>query len=122
MDDGFDNLAVHIELQLITRSVSGSNWQGIHVTIKVRKLDFLWHTVAINVVNNSKLGASEARGVQQPTDERVAFLFVAQSKQCSSRECRISQPTIAIVPVAVAAELFGQRRSWRGDNRAGRSE
>ena len=57
---------------------------------------------------------------QQPLAPRRGLVDVAAHHQRVEREGGVAQPAVAVVPVAHAAELLGQRRGRRGDDAAGR--
>ena len=61
-----------------------------------------------------------ARAVGQPAHERRRLLGEAEPQQRVERERGVADPRVAVVPVALAAELLGQRRGRRGHERAGR--
>lgn len=61
----------------------------------------------------------ELRGVQQPPEERLALMRAAELHQRAQRERRVPQPAEAVVPIALPAELLGQRRTGRSRDRAG---
>ena len=50
----------------------------------------------------------------------AGLLAIAAGEQRVERERRVAQPAVAVVPVAHAAELLGQRGRRRGDDAAGR--
>ena len=61
-----------------------------------------------------------ARAVGQPVHERRGLFGEAEPQQPVERERRVADPGVAVVPVAPAAELLGQRGRRRRDERAGR--
>ena len=54
---------------------------------------------------------------RQPTHERLCLLAKAQAQKRIKRESRVANPSVAVVPVALAAELLGQRCRRRRDDR-----
>src|SRR5207302_10981369 len=54
----------------------------------------------------------------QPVDECLSFLDKTQWDQRVERECRISQPCEAIIPIAHSANLFGQGKCRRCNQRS----
>ena len=61
-----------------------------------------------------------ARAVGEPAHERRGLLGEAEPEQAVERERGVADPRVAVVPVALAADLLGQRGRRRGDERAGR--
>ena len=61
-----------------------------------------------------------AHPVAQPARRTRRLLGEAQPEQRVHREGGVAHPGVAVVPVALAADLLGQRRGRRGDQRAGR--
>ena len=51
-----------------------------------------------------------------PAHERLRFLRVAQPHQRIERERGVADPGVAIIPIALAADIFRQAKSRRGDN------
>ena len=58
--------------------------------------------------------------VPEPLQERGGLLGVAEAEQRVDGERRVADPGVAVVPVALAADLLGQTGRGRGDERAGR--
>ena len=61
-----------------------------------------------------------AEAVGQPAHERSGLLGEAEPQQRVERERGVADPRVAVVPVALAAELLRQARRRRRDDRAGR--
>ncbi len=59
-------------------------------------------------------------GAQQPVAPGARLVVVAGVHQRQQRERGVAQPAVAVVPVARAADLLGQRRRRRRDDAAGR--
>ena len=66
------------------------------------------------------VAGSPADGAQQPVAPGARLVGVAGVEQREQRERGVAQPAVAVVPVAHAAELLGQRGRRRGDDPAGR--
>ncbi len=62
-----------------------------------------------------------AEPLGQPAHERLGLLGEAEPQQRVEREGRVADPGVAVVPVALAAELLRQARRRRGDDRARRA-
>ena len=58
--------------------------------------------------------------VHQPLDEGLGLLGVTEAEQRVDREGCVADPRVAVVPVALAADLLGQARRRRGHERTGR--
>ena len=57
--------------------------------------------------------------VQQPPEERLRLARAPEVQEGLERECRVAHPAEAVVPVALAADLLGQRRGRRRRDRPG---
>ena len=62
----------------------------------------------------------ELRRVQQPPEERLGLARAAQMHERLERERRVAHPAEAVVPVALATDLLGQRGRRGGGDRARR--
>ena len=58
-------------------------------------------------------------GVQQPTQETARLLELADREKRRDADRRIPGPGVAVIPVADAARMLGQRCGGGGDRRAG---
>ena len=76
--------------------------------------------LAVQREQDGKPRPVEPARVQQPREELVGFVLLADAEKCADADARVAGPREAIVPVADAAEHFGQRGRWRRDGCAGR--
>src|SRR5204863_8162460 len=63
MGDGFHDFAVDIELVLFTGGISDSHWSRSGVTAQMFQLAFLRRPLAVDIVQDPQLRASESRRV-----------------------------------------------------------
>ena len=59
-------------------------------------------------IEDSEFRLAQARCMQQPVQEALRFLGIAQSQQRANSQRGIPQPAIAVVPVEAAADSFRQ--------------
>jgi hypothetical protein len=59
------------------------------------------------------------QAASEERDECACFLFVAELKEWLERERRVSDPGVAVVPVATAFDLLRQTRRGSGNDRSG---
>ena len=59
-----------------------------------------------------------AGGARHERDEVLGLVGARADVQRLEREARVPDPRVAVVPVALAADVLGQRRGGRGDDRA----
>ena len=85
-----------------------------------RHLPFGQAALAGDAVHDLHLLRTAGDRAQQPVAPSLRFVVVAGIHQREQRERGVAQPAEAVVPVADAAELLGQRRGRRRDDAAGR--
>ena len=73
---------------------------------------------AVEAVEDAQARMRQLRGVQQPPEERFALVGQPRLHQRVEHERRVTNPAEAVVPVALAADLLGQRCRGRGRDRA----
>ena len=74
---------------------------------------------AVEAVEDLQARVGELGRVQQPPEERLGLARAAQMQERLEREGRVAHPAEAVVPVALAADLLGQRRRGRCRDRPG---
>ena len=74
---------------------------------------------AVDGVHDLQVVGVAGDRAQQPVAPQPRLLGVAGASRASSGERGVAQPAVAVVPVALAAEVLGQRRGGRGDDAAG---
>src|SRR5262249_60422639 len=67
-------------------------------------------------VDPLSLFRAAGNGSLQPAPPRFGLFEIARVHQGEQRECRVSQPAEAVVPVAIAAKPLGQRSRSSGGN------
>src|SRR5690348_4927090 len=58
-------------------------------------------------------------GAEQPVTPSCGLAVKSSIHESPEREGCIAQPTVAIVPVPLAADFLGQRSGWSSNNPAG---
>ena len=115
--DGVDRLAVNVDLHLARGRVADPNRARARVSAPLGKNLLAGPRLSPDIVEDSELRTREPSRVEQPTDECLRILDVAEAEERPSREGSVAEPTIAVVVVEIAAESFGKRRCRRGDDR-----
>lgn len=105
---GVDDLAVNIELKLAGGGVADADRAGIFVAVEVREFEFGKRTFAGDTVEHLKLAWIARDGALEPIAEGGGFLAIAGLHEGEERECGVAKPAEAIVPVAHAANVFGE--------------
>ena len=72
--NGLDHFAIHVELELNPCVIADANRAGAGIACEVREHPFFAPISAEDIVENLQLRASEARGMQHPTDKRRRLL------------------------------------------------
>lgn len=114
-----DQLAIHIELELIHRAVADAHRAGMFIAGQPVRFPFLQAAFAGNAVQRLQLIRRTGNGALDPIAKCRRFVAVPGLQQRDQREHRIAQPAVAIVPVTGAAQMLRQRGSGRGDDAAG---
>ena len=76
-----DDLAVHVELQLIHRGITDSYWSRIGVSGEVIDDPLGVRLVSVDVVEDAELGLRQPRRLQQPADEPLRFFGVTEAEE-----------------------------------------
>ena len=77
---------------------------------------------AVEAIQDVELGLGQRRRLHEPPEQRPRLGVASEPHQRADHEVGVANPAEAIVPVALAADLLGQRRRRRGDRGAGRRE
>ena len=93
---------------------------GALVTGKIRQLELGQAPLAADPVHDLDRRRVAGADSQQEIAERQCLVGVAGGKQRFQRKHRVAQPAVAVVPVALAADVLGQRGRRRGDHRSRR--
>src|SRR6266545_2201842 len=118
---GVQELPVDVELYLVPGAVSEAHRARIAPAAQMREVPFREVVLAPNPVHDLQRSlARPATGrAGHKGDEIVRFVRAGSDVERLQRQARVPDPGEAVVPVALAAERFGQRGCGRGDYRAG---
>src|SRR5438105_12912298 len=86
------------------------------VARQIRELALRQMGTAKHVIENLEARLREARRVGEPIKKYGAFTLEADVVQAADSKCGVSQPAVAVVPVADASDVLGQRSRSSGDN------
>jgi hypothetical protein len=114
-------LAVDVSLVLIGSGVADTDGRRAHVAFPMRERLLGWERLAVNCENGWErlAGAGMFGGVVlQPIDKAGGFLIKAQTNESVDGEGGVANPGEAVVPVASAADYFGEAGSGGSDDRA----
>ena len=114
------HLAEHVELELLAGLVADAHRLRALVAGQPVELDLGEAALAADAVHDLEVARRAGHRAAQPLVPRLGLLVVAAAEQGLQRERRVAQPGVAVVPVAHAADLLGQRGGGRRDDRAGR--
>ncbi len=117
-----DDLAIDIKLKLFPGRVACPDGTRVFIAIEPLELELDQPPRAQDVVHDLQFRRMAGHGTQQPIAKFLRLLLITAVEQRIKRERGIADPTKSIIPVADAAELFGKRRGWCGDDAAGRRE
>ena len=117
---GLQQVAVDVELGLRRGVVADPDRARAAVAVQLERA--LWRALAaVEAVEDLQARVGQLRRVQQPPEERLGLARAAQLQERLEREGRVAHPAEAVVPVALAADLLGQRRRGRCRDRPGGS-
>ena len=117
---GLQQVAVDVELGLRRGVVADPDRARPAVAVQLERA--LWRALAaVKAVEDLQARAGQLGRVQQPPEERLGLPRAAQMQERLEREGRVAHPAEAIVPVALTADLLGQRRRGRCRDRPGGS-
>ena len=114
------HLAVDVELQLRRGGVADAHRLRALVAGEPGELQFRQAALAGDAVHDLHLRRAAGDRAHQPVAPGARLVVVAGVHQREQRERGVAQPAVAVVPVAHAADLLGQRGGRRGDDAAGR--
>src|SRR5215203_807794 len=122
--DGIHRLAVDVELQLIGRAVADPYRAGPAVALEVVENLFFEVRRAVDPVHDLQRAGALTRSLSNPVPEPAAegggLFGVAEPEQRVHGEGGVADPGVSVVPVALAAHLFGEAGRGGGDQCAGR--
>ena len=124
--DGRDQVgdrAEDVELELVVGEVADPDRPGAGVPgqgVDDRLGAQLVAVDGVERVQPLRVPAGALDAAVHPAQQRLGLLDGAEVDQRAGGHRRVAQPAVAVVPVADAAQLLGQRGGRRGQDRAGR--
>ena len=123
--DGVEHLAVRVELELFGRGVADPHRCGSSVALEVVERVLLEIGAAVDAVHDLQRARCASLACSSTRSRSHARNATASSPNPSrssawTRERRVAKPGVAVVPVALAADLLGQTGRRGRDRRAGR--
>src|SRR5437588_2808400 len=115
-----EHLAVHIELKLPARGVADPDGARGLVASEPRELELRQAPLACDAVHDLQVRRIPGDRAEEPQSPVARLVDVVAVQKREQRQGRVPEPAIAIVPVAHAADVFGERCRRRGDDAAGR--
>ena len=110
------HLAENIELELVDGGVADAHGFRVLIPTEPRRLALGQPSFARGPVHDLKIRRASSGGAEQPIAKRPRLFVIPRVHQREERQRGVAQPTIAIVPIARAPQLLGQRGGWRGDD------
>jgi hypothetical protein len=117
---GVEHPAVAVELMLIGGTVAVSHRPAAEVPGPAGELPLHAGTPAVKGQQDGKARAVQPGGVLQPGHEPAGLLVLADAQERADADAGVARPREAVVPVADAAGVLGQRRRRGGHRRTGR--
>jgi hypothetical protein len=115
-----EHFAIDIQLELAAGGVANPHRAGPCVPREPVQLQLRQAALASQPIHDVRRRWPTRRCPQQPAAPRPRFLPVAGVQERVEGEGGIPEPAVAVVPVAYATELLGQRGRGRGDHAPGR--
>ena len=116
---GAEDLAQDVGLALVHGTVADADRQRAGVPGEAVELALGEVAAALDGVHHLHVGRVSGDGAQQPVAPVVRIVGAPGGEQRLQGEGRVAQPAVAVVPVALAAEVLGQGGGRRGDDAAG---
>src|SRR5215831_1485164 len=104
--DGVHEFAVHVELQLNGSGVADAHRRGAVITRQPRYLPFGELPFTRQAIHDLELVWASRHSAREPSSPCLRLLAIPCRIERHKRQGRVAQPAIAIVPVALAAELL----------------
>ncbi len=114
------DLPEHVQLVLLHRRVADPHRSRGLVPGEPGDFAFRDQTFAAQTVEGLQLPRRARDGATQPVAPGAGFVAVAGVGEGEQRETGVARPAEPVVPVADAADVFGQRRGGGGGDPAGR--
>ncbi len=120
--EGVEQLAVNVELHLTGGGVADAH--GARFFVAWKPVDFPLDELAfaLEAVHDLDLVGAAGDGAQEPILPCDRFVEVSCGGHGEEGEGGVTEPAVAVVPVARATDGFGQRRGDGGDLAAGGAE
>ena len=116
---GDHHLAHHVGLLLLDGGVADPHGRRPLVAGQVVEGVLGQVPRAVDGVHDLEVVGVAGHGPQQPVSPEPGLVGVARVDQRLDRQRGVAQPAVAVVPVALAAEVLGQRRRRGGHDAAG---
>ena len=117
-----EELAVDVELGLAPGAVADAHGRRVAPAAQVRELTLAEIVLAADAVHDLErvhvAGAAAGRA-RHEGDEVLGLVGAGADVERLQREARVTDPGVAVVPVALPADGLGQRGRGRGDDRPG---
>ncbi len=122
--DRVQQLAVYVEPELIVCAVADADRLRAAIVVEMVQRDLSEFVPAVEPVHDLQrsLRTGFASASLHPRHKPFGRFREADSKQPVQRECSVSNPRVAVVPVSEAAQMLWQAGGGSRDNRAGRLE
>ena len=104
--DQVQHFAKHVELLLIHRAVADEDRMRLLVAAEARKFLLRQFELPTNAIHDLQVFAFGRRETMQPVDECTSLLRKTKHAQCIERKGGITQPGVAIVPVAYPTQVL----------------
>jgi hypothetical protein len=116
--DGIEEFAVDIELELAPCGIADADWFGTAVAFEMIEADFVEVMVSIEAVHDLERagGPGLPANPVEPAEEGAGFVGETESHQGVEGKGAVADPSIAIVPIAFPADLFGKPEGGSGDH------
>ncbi len=114
------HLSPHVELPLLRRAVAGAH--RLRPGEPGQPVEGLLGDPAppVDPIHDPQLVGPSRGRADQPLPPGLGLLEIPAVQQRLQGEGRVAQPAVPVVPVALPADLLGQRRRRRGEDPAGR--
>ena len=114
-----EHLAPHVQLQLAGSGIAGSDRPGSLVAREPGELQLREPAGAVQAVHDLQRAGVAGHRAQQPLPPGLGLGDVPGREQRLQGVRGVAQPAVAVVPVARASGLFGERGRDGGDDAAG---
>ncbi|HYX44674.1 MAG TPA: hypothetical protein VE760_06485 [Acidimicrobiales bacterium] len=111
---GVEDPAVAVELVLVGGVVADADRHAAGVTRPPVQLVFGGWTLAVEGEQHRESRTVEAGGMEQPGQEPPSLVGLAHSEEGGDADAGVAGPRVAVVPVALAAGVLGERGGGGG--------